>query len=427
MAVSSPAATAQTSAFETVMRRVRSDTLIALVLGVAAAAVYALVGDSQQNTSSFPALAQAFLHGRTWLDEPRPWEELAIRSGGGFWVPFPPFPAIVLVPVVAVAGADVDLALAAAVVGGLCVALAYGLARDVGASRRSAVWLAVALGVGSELLWGAGEGGHHLFAQVVALALVLAAFRVAWSGKMPWLAGLLAAAAVASRLPAVFAIPALGALYAGPVASWRVDPMPVLRRLVLFAVPIVVIGLAVAWYNAMRFGSPFEFGYGLIVSGNDQQAGCVPATCTYPTSEPWFADGIESISYLPRGIGHMLFDGFRVVPTFPYLAPSWSGFSIALSMPLLGLVARARWRRLPVALAGLGIGAGILLDLGHGTWGFAQVGWRFILDVMPLAWLLLALVAAERGLGRGAKALIVWGVVINVYLCALAWVGMAGW
>lgn len=413
--------------FERLVRRARSDAGIAFVLGLAAAVLYALVGDSQQNTSSFPALAEALLHGRAWLDEPRPWEELAIRAAGGFWVPFPPFPAIVLVPVVAVVGPGFDLALATAVVGGLCVALGYGLVRDVGASRRNAVWLAIALGVGSELLWGAGEGGHHLFVQVVALALVLAAFRIAWSGRLPWLAGLLAAAAVASRLPAVFAIPALGALYAGPAASWRVEPKPVLRRLVLFAVPILVVGLAVAWYNAMRFGSPLEFGYGLIVSGANQQTGCTPSTCTYPTSEPWFGDGIESVSYIPRGLAHMLFDGFRVVPTFPYLLPSWSGFSIALSMPLLGLVARAPWRRLPVALAGLGIAAGVLLDLGHGTWGFAQVGWRFILDVMPLAWLLLALVAAERGLGRGAKALIVWGVAVNAYLCALAWLRMAGW
>ena len=410
-----------------VLRVLRSDALIALALGAAAAVVYALVGNGQQNTSSFPGLADAFLRGQAWIPDPRPWLELAIRPDGGFWVPFPPFPAIVLVPVVAVVGQGFDLALAAAVVGGTCVALAYGLARDVGATKRNAAWLAVALAVGSELLWGAGEGGHHLFAQVVAMALVFGALRLGVRRRAPILAGLLLGAAVASRLPAVFAIPAVAALYAGPAREWRVDGRRIAGRLVALAAPIAVIGIAVAAYNAARFGSPLDFGYGLIVSGQDQQTGCIPATCTYPTSESWFAAGIESISYIPRSLGHALFDFFRVTPDPPYLVPTASGLSIVLTMPILGLVALAPWRRLWVAAAGMGIAAALLLDLGHGTWGFTQVGWRFILDVLPLAWLLLSVVAAERGLGRIARALIVWGVVVNVYACSVAWIGGLSW
>lgn len=408
-------------------RALRPDVAIALVLGVAAAVVYAVVGNGQQNTSSFPALADAFLHGRAWLVEPRPWDELALRAGGGFWVPFPPFPAVALVPVVALVGPDFDLGLAAAAAGGLAVALGYGLARDVGVSRRQAVWLTVALAAGSELLWAAGEGSHHLFAEVVSVVMALAALRLGVHGRWPVLAGLLLGAGVASRLPVVFAIPAVAALYAGPVAEWRPAWRRIAGRLLRLAAPILVIGLAVAAYNAMRFGSPLEFGYGLIVSGQDQQTGCIPATCTYPTSEPWFTDGIESITYIPRSIGHALFDFFRIVPDFPFLLPSWSGLSIALTMPVLALVGWAPWRRLWAAVAGLGIAAALLLDLGHGTWGFAQIGWRFILDVLPVAWLLLSVVVAERGLGRWGKALIVWGVGINVYACALAWLQMAGW
>ncbi len=418
----------RTDALAALLARVlRSDAVVALVLGASAAVLYAVIGNGQRNTSSFPALADAFLHGRAWLVEPRPWDELAIRAGGGFWVPFPPFPAVVLMPVVALIGPDFDLGLAAAVAGGLAVALGYALALAVGVARRNAIWLTVALAVGSELLWAAGEGSHHLFAQVVSVAMVLAALRVGVSGRWPALAGLLLGLGVASRLPVVFAIPAVAVLYAGPAASWRPDWRRIAGRLVRLALPIAVVGLAVAAYNAMRFGSPLDFGYGLIVSGQDQQTGCIPATCTYPTSEPWFTDGIESISYIPRSLGHALFDFFRVTPDAPYLLPSWSGLSIALTMPLLGLVARAPWRQLGVAVAGLGIAAALLLDLAHGTWGFTQVGWRFILDVLPLAWLLLSVVVAERGLGRWAKALIVWGVAINAYACGLAWLGLASW
>jgi len=400
---------------------------MALVLGAAAAALYAVVGDGQQNTSSFPGLADALLRGQAWIPDPRPWLELAIRPEGGFWVPFPPFPAIALMPIVAIVGPGFDLALASSVAGGVCVALAYGLARDVGATKRNGVWLAVALAVGSELLWGAGEGGHHLFAQVVAMALVFGALRLGVHRRAPLLAGLLLGAAVASRLPAVFAIPAVAALYAGPLGEWRGKWRSVAWRLVALAVPIAIIGIAVTAYNTARFGSPFEFGYGLIVSGHDQQTGCVPATCTYPTSEHWFADGIESISYIPRSLGHAVFDFFRVTPDAPFLVPTASGLSIVLTMPILGLVALAPWRRPWVAAAGLGIAAALLLDLGHGTWGFTQVGWRFILDVLPLAWFLLSVVAAERGLGRIAKAVITWGIAVNVYACSVAWIGGLSW
>ena len=408
-------------------RALRSDALAALVLGVASAVLYALVGGGQQNTSSFPTLADAFLHGRAWIPDPQPWLELAIRPEGGFWVPFPPFPALVLIPVVAIVGPGFDIALAAAVAGGVCVALAFGLARAAGATKRNAMWLAVALAVGSELLWGAGEGSHHLFAQVVAMALVFGALRLGLHGRAPILAGLLLGAGVASRLPAAFAIPAVAALYAGPVRGWREQWRPIVARLAALAVPIALVGIALMVYNAARFGSPFDFGYGLIVSGQNQQTGCMPATCTYPTSEPWFTHGIESITYIPRSLGHALFDFFRVQPSAPFLVPTASGLSIVLTMPVLGLVVRAPWRRLPVAAAGLGIAGGLLLDLGHGTWGFTQVGWRFILDVMPLAWLLLSVVAADRGLGRIAKGLIIWGIAINVYACSVVWLAGLSW
>ena len=49
-------------------------------------------------------LADAFLHGRTWLDfRPGPFDVIVID--GRFYVPFAPFPAIALMPLVAILGA----------------------------------------------------------------------------------------------------------------------------------------------------------------------------------------------------------------------------------------------------------------------------------------------------------------------------------
>jgi hypothetical protein len=49
-----------------------------------------------------------------------------------------------------------------------------------------------------------------------------------------------------------------------------------------------------------------------------------------------------------------------------------------------------------------------------GTWGFAQFGYRRILDVMPLLLLLLGIVFRER-IGWAGRATIVIGVVVHAY------------
>ncbi len=85
-------------------------------------------------------LADAFLHGRTWLDVILgPYD--VIHVGGHFYVPFAPFPAVALMPLVALVGAvsadqwesGVNALLAAAGVG-LCWWLLGRIGRSGGAT-----------------------------------------------------------------------------------------------------------------------------------------------------------------------------------------------------------------------------------------------------------------------------------------------------
>jgi hypothetical protein len=59
-------------------------------------------------------------------------------------------------------------------------------------------------------------------------------------------------------------------------------------------------------------------------------------------------------------------------------------------------------------------------DLLHGNPGFAQVGYRFILDALPLLWLLLGL-AFRTGMSRAAAVALSAGVIVNVWLSVAAW------
>jgi hypothetical protein len=67
-----------------------------------------------------------------------------------------------------------------------------------------------------------------------------------------------------------------------------------------------------------------------------------------------------------------------------------------------------------VAYGWIAVALALIPDITHGSVGFAQFGYRFILDVQPILWLLLGTVF-RRGMSIEAKAAVVLGVVVNAY------------
>ena len=81
------------------------ESVIGLGVMAVSAVVYWLAARGfDAGRGDFFYLADAFLHGRTWL-EVRPGTNDVIIVGDRFYVPFAPFPAIALMPVVAILGA----------------------------------------------------------------------------------------------------------------------------------------------------------------------------------------------------------------------------------------------------------------------------------------------------------------------------------
>ena len=107
-------------------------------------------------------LAEAFLNGRTWLDfQPGPYD--VIISSGRFYVPFAPFPAIALMPLVAAIGAvsadqiesGINAGLAAAGVG-----LCWMLLGRIGVPKLvDRLWLTILFGFSTQILWVTTRGG----------------------------------------------------------------------------------------------------------------------------------------------------------------------------------------------------------------------------------------------------------------------------
>src|SRR5690606_9766196 len=118
-----------------------------------------------------------------------------------WYSPFPPLPAVVLAPFVALERAglplDVDTNLPTAIAGAAAVGLMWVLLAEL--RLRDRIWLSVAFAFGSQLLWNAATAGQHLFPQVLAAALLLLALVLARRGEAPLLAGVILGAAAASR------------------------------------------------------------------------------------------------------------------------------------------------------------------------------------------------------------------------------------
>jgi hypothetical protein len=379
------------------------EVLAGIVITLLAFAAYWFTGPAN-TPDSFVPLADAFAHGRLSIPVDRPWLELVpVNDGSGAqYSPFPPVPAVILVPFVVLTRAlgmgELDPAIYAAVLGAANVALVYVLLGRIGVAFRPRQVLTIGFAFTTHW-WVAGMAGTHHWAQVVAVFFLLMALHVAVSRRWALLAGLFLALAAGSRLPMAFSLPLFVGFYAD---RWRPT-----RAHLWLAAGIAVPAVLIAAYNLARFGSPFDFGYARIPSGD---TGVV-------TDEPWFRYGLVSPLYIPRHLYAIFLQSFDWRDQLPYLAPNLTGLSLTISAPFYFWSVnawRARGNKPLVPLALLSVVLVMLPDVTHGSWGFAQFGYRFVLDAAPLLMLLLGWAYRERASGWLIAAVVV-GVAVHAY------------
>ncbi|MCU0483145.1 MAG: hypothetical protein MUC54_02565 [Chloroflexi bacterium] len=407
------------------------DTAVAALLFLAALLVYWLVKQGRPTgLDYFVPLADAFLHGRTWLiDPPSNLNEL-VPLDGHWYVVYPPLPAILLVPLVALFGPAFDQAALAMVLGALNVVLAWRAVLGLGVGRRTALVLAVVWGFGSITWYSAQEGSAWHIAHVVSLTCAFLAILGAQRNVHPVLVGLAVGAMAMARLPMLLAAPfflawladraareaagapvvAFGSAEGGAEPWGRRRPVP-LDRFARLAIPFAV-GLAVPLlgylaYNAVRFGSPAETGYTLIPGLMDE----------------WqYRNGMFAISSVPRKLYAMFLSVPAEVGGFPWVLPRHlGGLSIVLTTPLFLWAIAARrpdW-------FGIGAWTAVALVLVpvllHADPGGEQFGFRYAQDIYPFLFLLTARALRPRitfeawvaiGIGLLVNA---WGMAVTAF------------
>jgi hypothetical protein len=383
------------------------------------------------------AQAQSWLNGRLDVTGLLGSQDTISRNGLRYIV-YPPMPAILMLPFVAVLGTSFSDIWFIWIIGAVNVVLVYHILDTLSSkgwslrTQRENIVLAVLFGTGTVALWLAMEGEVWFTSQTSAvmflLVVILATLRERW-----WVASLALGLVLLTRstdvLAGLFTLiffartlgnkgKASGGGSLGDVwhdlRSWRPARRPSRSEYLALVVPFAACVAVLLIHNKLYFGSFFSTGYDLQVKQDYPQIhyGVFSWHFLWPNivadflNFPSFTfrssnDVLPHINVLQNGIGTSIF----------FSTPLFLLFFI----PTLTRTPQ-RWLRVTLwVVVGVMLVPILLFD---GT-GWYQVGARYLLDIYPFIWMLLAMRA--NTIGWRWMTLAFASVGINVYLAESFW------
>ncbi len=441
------------------------------LLTILALLIY-LVTQTPRFYDHFVWQAAAFLEGQVAIRHPVPasgddfgnaffQDVLPVLSSDGVsraLLPFPPLPALALVPFVAVWGLATDDQTIFTVLAAVDVAICWWMLGRLRLRLSIRVTMAVFFAFGTVFWYAAQLATTWYQAHIVAVGLTLLAVglaidadpearaadapAVAAVDRRQFVAGLLFGLACTARLTVVFAAPFFLLVGAGG-SAWRRGWSAGLGA----AIPI---GLFLA-YNLASTGQLLHPAYDYLYRREAVAYRALGYQPDWAVEDPRYLPQNAAIMFLampdlfPTTLPDSL--GVRATPVCresgaqrglfdvacPLAVPRDIGMSVLLTSPaylLIGAALRGAERRRLVRAAGLAVLLVVTVNLMHFSQGWVQFGYRFSNDVVPFA-LILTAIGAERivGAGRwGAAAvglLVAASVAVNAW--GVAWGGLLGW
>ncbi|MCJ7762143.1 hypothetical protein MUP38_01655, partial [Candidatus Bathyarchaeota archaeon] len=199
--------------------------------------------------------------------------------------------------------------------------------RKTGTNSNKALWIAALFGFGTCFWFIASVGSSWYIEHASAVLFLTGAIILALYKKNNFFVGLLLGCAALSRLPTVLAFPFFLLLTYEQNNAWK----PRLKQAAIFFLGLAIpVGLN-ALYNFARYGTFLDVGYTLI-PGIQQ--------------DPYFTNGIFNISYIPRHLYAILFQGPILLNNFPYFEPSWMGLGLFFTTPAFIYIFKGPWDKL---------------------------------------------------------------------------------
>ena len=340
-----------------------------------------------------------------------PPEQIVSRSTVRY-VSFPPFPAVLMLPLVAIFGLNFNDILFTALWAALNPVLLLLLLRDLrrrGLSKRTDVedlWLVAMFGVGSVYYYCSVVGEVWFTALVVSVTLSIGYAWASLDARRPMLAGICMGLGYATRPPwlvfPLFLLEAVRVSGGWPALRTRAGWREVMPRLIRFGVPFAAVIGVLLWHNYARFERPFEFGHRFL---NIQWQDRIQRY------------GLFNYHFLSRNLTCALLLLPRILNKWPYVRISDHGMSLLVTSPNLAYVVAPKERSYLTRSLWLTVAFAALPSLLYQSSGYIQFGYRYSLDYMIFLMMLLAI--GNRPLSRIFKGLVVVSFAINLFLAII--------
>lgn len=366
---------------------------------------------SNGSTNLYTYQAEAFLDGDFAIQEkPNKLPGETIEYHGHIYSPFPPFPAVLLTPFVAIFGRQelktywITFAMAV-----LTSFTLYRILLKLELDRTTINWSLTGFVLGTGY-WQIFRGSEWVwpFAQLTAaLFMFLAIYESTHKGR-GWLAGLLLGAAFLSRQLSIIAGIFILALL------WKNGGER--RRTANMAGFITALGFSIAlylgfnYYRFETFGSGYELMNYALFGGPGNFLG-----------ERVSQYGVFSPAYFLFNAYHMFIQGFHIdfsgATMLEYAGLSRFGTSLLAASPFVIAAFRAKGEKLFIWSAWLSAGMILVTALFYHNNGYIQYNTqRFSLDFLPVLILLIALgfENSSDDLRAYWKGMIVYSILLNV-------------
>ncbi len=365
-----------------------------------------LVADPNSlNVKHYVYLAQSILQGR--LDSPVYQDDMAVFQGK-YWVIYPPFPVIFVIPFVAIFGQNTNMMYIGIALAIWSIVLLLKILKKVEAEPKSRRWIILAFVFGTGYwLCLRNTAGVCWYAHVASVLPLLLALNESLGKSRGILVGLFIGCAFLSRQFTIFFFPFL--LVALWISKERKNTGSRLFESAMFGVGLAACAGVYLWFNWARFGNPLDTGYAYLKLGGILE-------------ERVRNEGLFSLSFLPFNAVYMFLQGFHVNygdwPTsvtnvHQYWPMDPYGTSIVAASPFIFFAFKAKWdKRLLIAMWAsiVFVALGGLLYYNNGWVQYnAQ---RFAVDFFPALMILVAL-GVKHVPEQYWKPLVVYAVFMN--------------
>ncbi len=391
--------------------------VVTLGFAVSAFLVYYLLGPRETPYSNFVLLADRLLHGHVDLKEDITYLELSVRNGKFYVIP-PPWPAIIVLPGVALFGVALNQTLVSTVIGAINASVVHRITRGVTERLSAHIWLTALFMLGTIYWYAASNGGVWYFSHTVAVLFLFLAIYVTVVDKRPLWAGLFLGAAFWSRQPTILALPFFLIMFSDQwLPESRKQETSLLKRVDLKPLILLGVGLGVFIalsfvYNYLRFETPLD------ASQNFRKPEIL--------REPWFNHGPFHYSYVERHVP-VFFESMPIVKsTAPYVIPSFSGMAMWSTTPAFFYALFYGIRsKLIIALAAALLFIAVAIVISRAVAAAWELDWAT--QEFPLranVWPFYLLIALAVYFGRKDKLVLAcWSAILPITLMLFTFAG----